>query len=176
MNNEDLDLLVRLLREQRWAALATTQDDGAPYVSFVAYALEHDLGGILLHLSRLASHTGYLLARPRAALGVSLADEGVADPQTLPRLTVEGRVVPVERDSPGYGAARACYLERLPTAERLFGFADFVLLRLEVEMMRYVGGFARAHTVSGAHLRQWAQGEAGSGGVVGESSLNRIDS
>ena len=168
MNNEDLDLLVRLLREQRWAALATTRDDGAPYVSFVAYAPEHDLGGILLHLSRLAPHTGYLLARPRAALGVNLADEGVADPQTLPRLTVEGRVVPVERDSPGYGAARACYLERLPTTELLFRYEEFVILQLEVEMMRYVGGFARAHTVSGAHLRQWAQGAAGSGGVVGE--------
>lgn len=161
MNQEDIDLLVRLLREQRWAALATTQDDGAPYVSFVAYAIERDIGGVVLYLSRLAAHTGYLLARPRAALGISLPDGGVGDPQTLPRVTVEGQVTPLQRGAPGYDAAREAYLARLPTAERLFGFGDFVLLRLEIETLRYVGGFARARTVSGARLRQWSQEATG---------------
>lgn len=157
MDKDDTDLLIRLLHEQRWAALATAQDDGAPYISFVAYVVEPNLGGLLLHLSRLAPHTGYLLARPRVALGVSLPDEGASDPQTLPRLTIEGKAVPIERGSSDYEAARERYLARLPAAQRLFGFGDFVLLRLEVETIRYVGGFARAHTVSGARLRQWAQ-------------------
>lgn len=156
MNKEDLDILARLLKEQRWAAMATVQDDGAPYVSYVAYAVEPGFNGLLLHLSRLAAHTGLLLARPRVALGISVQDTGRDDPQILPRVTLEGRVTVIERDSVDYAPAREAYLARLPTAERLFGFGDFVLFRMEPETLRYVGGFARAHSVSGARLRQWA--------------------
>lgn len=157
MDQADIDLICRLLRGQRWAALATTQDDGAPYVSYVAYAVEPGCGGVLLHLSRLAAHTALVLARPRVALGIAAPDSGDGDPQLLPRVSLEGSVSPIARDDPAYDAARACYLARLPTAERLFGFGDFVLLRLTVDRLRYVGGFARAHTVDGARLREWAQ-------------------
>ena len=160
MNKEDYDLLWRLITEQRWAALATTQEAGAPYVSFVAYAVDPGFSSVVMHLSRLATHTGFLLARPQVALGISAPDSGQGDPQILPRVTLEGRVAVIERENPAYQDARASYLERLPSAERLFGFGDFILFRMEVETLRYVGGFARAHNVDGARLRAWAR-EAG---------------
>lgn len=156
MDKNDAERLCRLIDSQRWAALAATQDDGAPYVSFVAYAPEPGLTTVLLHVSRLSAHTGYILARPRVALGISAPDNGLDDPQILPRVTLEGRVEPIARDAPDYGPARAVYLAKLPSAEQLFGFGDFVLLRLTVETLRYVGGFGRAHTVSAGRLRQWA--------------------
>ncbi len=157
MDTDDVEHLCGLIHEQRWAALATAQDDGSPFVSFVAYAPEPGLTSLLLLVSRLAAHTGYMLARPRVALGISAPDERRDDPQTLPRVTLEGVVEVVAHEAPDYAQARACYLARLPAAEQLFGFADFSLLRLRAESLRYVGGFGRARTVSAARLRQWAE-------------------
>ena len=154
MHSDDIIQLLHLLRDRRWAALATVQEDGTPYCSHVAYATEPDGAGVLLHLSRLAAHTGLLLARPQAALAITTPDSGEGDPQSLARLTLQGTVRTIERDDPQYAAAQACYLARLPSAERLFAFGDFVLLRLSIDTARYVGGFARAHNVSGERLRQ----------------------
>ena len=160
MDKHEAERLCRLIDAQRWAALATVQDDDVPYVSFVAYAVEPGKASMLLHVSRLSAHTGYALARPQVALGISAPDDAQGDPQTLPRVTLEGRVELIGRDGPEYGPARTAYLAKIPTAEQLFGFGDFVLLRIKVETLRYVGGFGRAHTVSAGRWRQWA-GELG---------------
>ena len=156
MNNDERKRLCQLLLEQRWAALATLNDDGAPAVSFVAYVPETDFSGFLIHVSRLAAHTQYLLARPRAALGISAPDSGGEDPQLLPRVSIQGLTAVLQRGTPEYTAARAHYLARLPEAAQLFGFEDFVLLRLRPEEARYVGGFARAYSLSGEQLGQVA--------------------
>lgn len=156
MNNDERIRLRQLLSEQRWAALATLADDGAPSVSFVAYVPEPDFAGILIHVSRLAAHTRYLLARPRVALGISAPDSGQGDPQLLARVGIHGAVSVIPCGTPEHLTARAHYLTRLPQAEQLFGFEDFVLLRLQPEEARYVGGFARAYSLSGEQLRQLA--------------------
>ena len=141
---DDLQAARRLVLESRWAALATVDSDGAPHASWVAYVPEPGSGNLLLHLSGLAAHTGNLLAEPRAALGISAVDSGVGDPQTLPRVTLQGRAEVLDRDSAAWSAAGKHYIERLPDAAPLFGFADFVLFRFVVVGGRYVGGFARA--------------------------------
>lgn len=150
--NEQLSLVGPLIRSQRWCAMAT-QGSGGPLASMVAYALDANAGAFLLHLSRLAPHTRNLLEHPQAALVISQADDDeVEDPQTLARVTIAGKVESVERDSDSYKAARQAYLRRLPSAEQLFGFADFVLFRLRPCEARFVGGFAQAHTLSGDTL------------------------
>lgn len=154
MDNHERLRLRQLLIEQRWAALATLDDRGAPALSFVAYVPEADFRGFLIHVSRLAAHTRYLLARPDVALGVSAPDTGEEDPQLLARVNIRATAAPVVRGTPEYPAARSLYLARLPQAEPLFGFEDFVLLRLRPEDARYVGGFARAYTLSGEQLSQ----------------------
>jgi putative heme iron utilization protein len=117
---------------------------------------EPDYAGLLIHVSRLAAHTRHLLARPEAALGITEADRGDDDPQRLARISVQGRVEEIPRETPEYEAARQRYLARLPQAAQLFGFGDFVLLRLRPEAVRYVGGFARAYTLSADELRRLA--------------------
>ena len=156
MNNDDRMRLRRLLLEQRWAALGTLNDKGSPSVSFVAYVPEPDFAGFFIHVSRLAEHTRCLLARPRAALGISVPDSGQGDPQMLARVNLQCLVAVIQRGTPEYAAARAHYLTRLPQAEQLFGFEDFVLMRLQPEEARYIGGFARAYCLTAEQLRQLA--------------------
>lgn len=152
MESHDLAAVVRLIRAERWAALATLSE-GAPFGSLVAYAPEPDLAGFVLHLSRLAPHTHNLLSDPRASLAICEPDSGGEDPHTIARLSVQGVVEVVSPETLEYAAARDLYLQRLPEAERLFGFSDFVLFRLVPKEVRYVGGFARALSLSAAELR-----------------------
>lgn len=153
MNADQGERVRQLLRRQRWAALATQCRDGSPSVSFVAYVAESDFNGFLLHVSRLAAHTRNLLARPAVALAVSEPDSGQDDPQLLARLTIQGTASEITRGSEDYPAARQRYLAVLPWAERLFGFEDFVLVRLSPQTARFVGGFAQTLQLTAAQLR-----------------------
>lgn len=156
MNAEEQSVLAGLIRGQRWAALATLSD-GAPMASMVAYVTEADFSGFLLHLSRLAPHTRNLLAVPRASLVISEPDSGQGDPQLLARVTIQGTVVQLPRNTAGYAGGRERYLGRLPDAERLFDFPDFVLFRLVPSGARYIGGFARAYSLGVEQLRAAAR-------------------
>lgn len=156
MNDEQAIRLRQLLVEQRWAALATLGEDGRPSVSFVAYVPEPGFNGFLLHVSRLAAHTRNFLARPAVALAISDTDAGQEDPQLLARITIHGSASVIQRGTADYLASREHYLAKLPQAEQLFGFEDFVLVRLCPHEARYVGGFAQAFRLSAEQLRQIA--------------------
>lgn len=120
----------------------------------VAYVPEPDFGGFLLHLSRLAAHTRNLLHDARASLVVTQPDRGEGDPQTLARVSIQGKVIALSRDDEEFSAARAIYIHRLPVSELLFGFKDFILFRLQPIEARYIGGFARAYTLDGKQLQK----------------------
>ena len=144
VNPDEQRRLAALLRASRWAALATARDN-EPLATWVALAPEGDLGGFLLHLSRLALHTRYLETNPRASLTFSEPDRGAGDPQELARVSLQGRVETVARDSAGYNAARERYLARFPAAKTTFELADFALMRFVTVSARYVPGFGRVH-------------------------------
>lgn len=157
MLHEEFPAIARLIRAQRVAALGTLAD-GAPFISFVAYAVEADLCGYLIHLSGLAAHTRQLRADPRVSLLIAEPDTPqVEDVQTLARITLSGTAEPIARETAAYSSGRARYLERHPAAAMLFDFADFDLYRIAVSSARYVGGFARAYTLTLAHLAQAGQ-------------------
>lgn len=147
--------LMRLLRGQRWACLATQCDEG-PYVSWVAFVAEEDFSALILHLSRLARHTRNLETDPRVSLALSEPDEG-GDPQLLARLTLQGTVAAVPSEHPDYERFKALYLARLPAAGKLFQFSDFSLYRFEPQVGRYVEGFAGSHTVNAEKLKAASQ-------------------
>jgi hypothetical protein len=155
LDDRVLDTLARLLRGQRWVAMASVRET-APLVSQVAYVVDDDLCGGLLYLSRLAAHTRNLLANPRAALSISEADDGRPDPQTLARVTLEGEVRVLPRDTPAWSTGRERYLAALPESAPLFAFTDFSLLQFAVAKARFVGGFANAHTFGPERLREAA--------------------
>lgn len=148
-------MILDLIHQGRWAALATCGPQG-PIASQVAYAPEPELEGVVLLLSQLAAHTRALLANPRAALCISEPDDGRDDPQTLRRIALSGHTRILKGDEPAYEVAAHCYLARFPAARRLFEFSDFLLVRLQIEQARYVGGFAAARTLTGAALRDLA--------------------
>jgi putative heme iron utilization protein len=139
--------LVSLVRAQRWAALATLCEDGAPLASSVAYAISPGADGFLLHLSRLAEHTRNLLERPATGLVIGKPDGGGGDPQTLPRFSIQGTATPCPADASAYKSARQAYVARLPHSEPRFEFSDFELFFLNPLRAQYVGGFARAFTL-----------------------------
>ena len=153
MQTEELTSIAMLIRSQRIAALGTLREDG-PFVSMVAYAAESDFGGLLLHLSWLATHTKQLLAAPQSSVLIHEHDDEPDDPQTLARITLVGTATPIPAASAAYAAARACYLARLPAAAPLFDFPDFALFRFVPNEARYVGGFARAFTLTIEQLQQ----------------------
>ena len=146
----------RLVLAQRWAAVATLSD-GSPLASMVAYAPEPGLSGLLMLVSQLAHHTRDMLAAPRVSLAVTAPDTGEGDPQLLPRASLQGTVAQIPRNGDDFAAAAAVYVHRFPQSAMRLELADFVLLRLTVEEARYVGGFARAASMSGEELREAAR-------------------
>jgi len=143
--------LVQLIRDQRWACLATL-DNGVPYASYVAYVPDENLGGFLIHISRLAPHTQNLLTNARATLAITEPDKGYGDPQTLARVSIQGSAIELIRDSSDYQQARSRYTDRLPDSKQLFTFSDFILFRFLPSHARFVAGFARTWNLSPEQL------------------------
>ena len=155
MNPEEKRRLAALLRGQRWAALATARDN-EPLATWVAVVSEDDLGGFLLHLSRLALHTRYLETNPRASLSFTEPERGASDPQELARVSLQGYVETIGRAATGYAAARERYLARFPAAAPMFEFTDFALVRFVTVTARYVSGFGRVQRLGPAELHSVA--------------------
>jgi len=122
------------------AALATLSDAGDPWSSLVTYGLLDD-GSPVLVVSDLAEHGRNLARDSRASMLVWEAGEG--DPLALARVTLVGRATPC---SEGDAA-------RVPGAEAYAGFGDFRVWVLEVERVRWVGGFGRMQTVDAEDYR-----------------------
>lgn len=155
MTSSDVEA-VSLIFSRRWAALATVGAEG-PLASMVAYAPEPGLAGVLLFLSGLSARTRHLLADRRASLAISAPDPGEGDPQTLPRISLQGEVELIGRSSPSFPSAWEVYVKRLPSAAPLRELSDFDLFRLVVDRARYVGGSGRARTIDGDRLRAAAR-------------------
>ena len=149
----ELASAIELIRTQRWANLATLDADGSPRGAMVAYVPDTTLCRLHIHVSTLALHTCNLLERHRFALTIAEPDTGEGDPQTLARITLQGQATVLTRGGEHYQATKARYLERLPEAELVFGFDDFVMFELDSQHAHYVGGFARAYHFDAAKLR-----------------------
>lgn len=135
-----------LVADGRTAALSTIGLDpaGVPFGSLVAHAVD-DTGRPILCLSDLAEHSRNLAADPRASIMVTEAGSG--DPLALGRVTLLGRTSVLDGDE--RAAAQACYLAT-HTGAFYAEFADFRLYRLEVDAVRFVGGFGRMSWVGAA--------------------------
>ena len=158
MTAEQAEALRQLLASQPVAALATLHN-GEPAVSMVPWALRAD-GCFVIHVSALASHTADLRAHPEVALLITAPLAAGESPLALPRLSVRGRAEPCPPGAPGYEAARAAYLARLPESEELFSFGDFSLFVITVLSARFVGGFAQAYSLTAVGLADIVAGRA----------------
>lgn len=113
-------------------AALSTLTDGFPYGSLIQYACDAQ-GQPLMLISDLAEHTQNLLLDARASLLIWEAP-GEQDPLAVGRVTLIGRAVKAQQGLEDY-------LKVHPQASAYASFKDFHLWRLEVERVRYVGGF-----------------------------------
>jgi putative heme iron utilization protein len=126
-----------LLAQSRTGALASLSEDGAPWASLVMYGLLDD-GTPALLLSTLAEHGRNLARDARASLMVA-APPSSPDPLASGRVTLAGRAVKPtgERES----AAHAACLAAMASAKVFAEFGDVTLWTLEIERVRWVGGY-----------------------------------
>ncbi|BBX47756.1 DUF2470 domain-containing protein [Mycobacterium cookii] len=126
------------------ATLATVTADGDPWASFVTYGL---LGGQpVLCVSNLAEHGRNLAGDPRASLSIVAVGNG-GDLLDSSRITLAGVVFEpssVERD-----AARTAYIDAVPAGRIFADFSDFTFWVLDVQRVRWVGGYGRMDSATG---------------------------
>jgi putative heme iron utilization protein len=146
MNSELTIVLQQLIRGRMIAALGTLHQ-GAPFVSMVTFAAAGN-GSLILHVSRLAAHTGDMLDKPEVSLLIIEAEASGKMPQALARVTVQGRAKMLDRDSEKYTDVREIYLSRFPDAAPLFEFSDFKIFVIEPVSARVIAGFGQAVTIT----------------------------
>jgi putative heme iron utilization protein len=127
--------------------LGTLSDDGTPWASLVTYGVMAD-GSPVLCLSTLAEHARNLENNRQASLMV-------ADPNHTGEVLAGGRVTLAGRvrrsdEHPDEASAREAHLEAVPSAAMYADFNDFSFWILEVERVRWVGGYGRMDSASGA--------------------------
>ena len=137
----------KLLLQCRIGSLATTGKTG-PEVSMTPFAIHQ--GHIILHLSKLARHTGNIANHPKVGFMICTPESPDSSPLSLPRLSLQGNVLAVSEDE--YDTVKSIYIETIPDAEPLFQFSDFSLFRLIPSFIYWVGGFASARSVA---LNDW---------------------
>ncbi|SON58387.1 heme utilization protein HutZ [Hartmannibacter diazotrophicus] len=142
----------RILTQTGTAALASLGDAGAPFASFVTVAPDA-AGCPLLLLSQLAVHTRNVERDGRASLLLVAPGGEGGDPLAGARLTLEGHIVKLPKDSEEAADARASFLARHPEAEGYAGFSDFSFYRLDISGGHLVAGFGRIVSLSPEDLR-----------------------
>ncbi|MDX2011906.1 MAG: pyridoxamine 5'-phosphate oxidase family protein [Myxococcaceae bacterium] len=126
-------------------ALATLSEDGTPLSTWVALS-DDGTGTPLFLFSGLSEHTRNLRARPRASLLVVADSSGAGGPMDRARVTLSGAMTFLQGAEAQ--AAKSHFVTRNPDAAQYAALPDFTPARLEVETVRFVGGFARAASLS----------------------------
>ena len=129
--------------------LATVGENGDPWCSLVVYGPDPQGSPVLL-VSTMAEHGRNLAGDPRASVGIN-DPAAPGDPLDRPRITLAGRAVRPQGDAAE--AALDAHVAAIPGARLYAGWDDFSVWVLEVERVRWVGGFARMETVSRAEYR-----------------------
>ena len=143
---DDAELSRTLIAATRTAALSTINAKGYPYGSVVSHA-DDGTGAPVVLVSEMAEHTVNLHGDDRVSM-LLVADDAGADPLSVARLTLVGRMQKL--DSPG--ELRDRYLAAHPYASYYADFTDFGFWRMTVEECRYVGGFGHMSWVTGTSL------------------------
>ena len=139
---EDNELAARqVARSCHKSALSTLDKSGAPYVSLVTQAFDHDLSPIII-ISAMSAHTRNIVADPRVALLLDGTD-GHPNPQTGPRLSVQGTAIKITEEAE-LTRLRRRFLARNPGAAEYSTFTDFSLWKIVPSRAQFVGGFGRA--------------------------------
>jgi len=116
-------------------------DEGYPGGSVIGFAPDEE-GRPLFVFSGMSTHTQDILADPRCSVTIASKEfKGAADG----RVNLMGKCNKLPKED--LEAAKAAYLKKHPGAFWV-NFGDFNWFRMEIEKIRFVGGFARAGSVT----------------------------
>jgi heme iron utilization protein len=140
---------LHLLHQAPAGTLAThsREPSGFPYPTLLPFAPDARHRPVIL-VSRLAEHTRNLLDDPRAGFLVAHASDD--DVLNAPRATLLGRFEPV--DAGRHEAVARRYLRYHPDAARYLALGDFTFWAMQVERLRYIGGFGAMGWMDGDDL------------------------
>src|SRR5256885_11010009 len=141
-----------LIRAARTATLATVNVGGQPLATLVAVT-DDGRGRPLFLLSGLAEHTRNLRAKPEASVLIS---GPVHDSLDVPRVTLQGRIAWLEGEEAEEAKRR--FTQTHEEAKVWVTLKDFAPARLEIAQVRWVGGFAKAQSLTPAQLAEAEQG------------------
>ena len=142
----------RLISTQLWFALGTVDESGVPSVSYVPFACTGAAFGIVV--SRLSAHTGSLLAR-RPASVLLVDDQRELDAYARARFSIAVTPSPNAPGSPRAEAVWAALEARQgATTRTLHALPDFEAISLEPQAGRLVLGFASAHNLRAAEIKE----------------------
>jgi hypothetical protein len=110
MDSQSRQILARLVKEQRTAALGTLFH-GSPLVSLVPFAAAPDLSAIFIHVSQLAQHTQGLLDPGNVGLMIAEPERENRNPQALARLSIQGVADAIAPSDSECTDAREVYLQ-----------------------------------------------------------------
>lgn len=141
---------------------------GFPFGSIAPFMLDH-AGRPVILISTLAEHTKNLDADPRCSL---IAHPCAQDAQAAGRVTLVGHASRLaEKDAMG-----PRYLRYLPEAEGYFGMHDFFFYRLEIEAVRFIGGFGKIHWIAPADFAPPANDlDASEPGILAHMNADHVD-
>ncbi|MEM1008967.1 MAG: DUF2470 domain-containing protein [Myxococcota bacterium] len=125
------------------------REDGSPYGSIVEILTLED-GHFVFFVSSMAAHTKNLRKDARASLIIS-EGFGQETALALSRATFMGVA---EHEPKGRELYRERYLKQHPDASVYIDFSDFSFFRLNVQRVRYIGGFGRMSWIDGTEYTQ----------------------
>lgn len=139
----------RLVSSTTVGYLATVGEDGAPWCSLVVYGPTADGDPVLL-VSTMAEHGRNLMQDQRASLALN-DPSAPGDPLDRPRITLAGRALQPAGES--RQEALDAHVAAIPGAMLYAGWDDFTLWVLDVQRIRWVGGFAVMETIGAEDYR-----------------------
>jgi nitroimidazol reductase NimA-like FMN-containing flavoprotein (pyridoxamine 5'-phosphate oxidase superfamily) len=137
--------LAAIGRKRRHAALAT-DENGAPYLSLVAFALAQDGAAVLFATPRGSRKFRNLRANPRVSLLLDTRGERDRDYGRAEAITIVGRARVLRAGSSRWREAGQILHARHPALAAFFEAATTALVRVDIEEAVHVGGFQRVTT------------------------------
>lgn len=144
--NEKITLL-NLLNNQKVSSLSILIDS-KPYVSLLPYVVKTDYKGAFVHASNMARHVKGMYSNATFSLLINMPDTAETNTFALPRVSFQGTVQPLGKNSEHYNDAKNIYLKKYPDSTELFSFEDFNLYELIFDEARYVANFGRVFNLN----------------------------
>ena len=147
MDQDRLEAIRRMLTTRKVLCL-TLIIDGEATASLLPFAVAPGFLAVYVQASSLARHSRGLRAGAKVGLLVHDPDTDDVDPLQIARLSIQGTVEPLERDSEEFNSASDVFRARFPAAELTLSLADFSLYRLRFDRGRFGAGFAQAYDLT----------------------------